>query len=67
MFLLSLINLGFETPLYLFLKNGHLTFKFVPMLAGNILIVEALTLLAAYLPARQAARLEPARALGTHY
>jgi ABC-type lipoprotein release transport system permease subunit len=48
------------------LRNGHLSFK-VPVwqAVGNIAIIAALTLLAALLPARAAARLEPAQALRT--
>ena len=64
--IVSLFNLGVDTPLFMILKNGHFSFK-VPLTRGisNILIIAALTLAAAYLPARAAARLEPAQALRT--
>ncbi len=64
--ILSLFNLGVDTPLFMILKNGHFSFK-VPLVRGisNVLIIAALTLAAAYLPARAAARLEPAQALRT--
>jgi putative ABC transport system permease protein len=64
MVILSLFNLGMNSPLFLLLKNGHLSFM-VPIgqALENILIISALTLLAALLPARTAARLQPADAL----
>ncbi len=48
------------------LRNGHLSFR-VPLwqAARNIAIIAVLTLVAAWLPARAAARLEPAQALRT--
>jgi ABC-type lipoprotein release transport system permease subunit len=48
------------------LRNGHLSFS-VPVwqAARNIAIITVLTLVAAWLPARAAARLEPAQALRT--
>lgn len=64
--LLHLINWGLNTPLFLLLKDGHMTFDLrAAQLIGNILIVAILSLLAAYLPARRAARLNPADALRT--
>lgn len=64
MALVHLINWGLNTPLYLLLKDGHMTFDLNPgQLVGNLLIVAVLSLLAAYLPARKAARLNPADAL----
>jgi putative ABC transport system permease protein len=64
--LLHLINWGLNTPLFLLLKDGHMTFDLrAAQLVGNILIVAILTLLAAYFPARKAARLNPADALRT--
>ena len=63
---LSLINWGMDTPMFLLLKNGHLSFRVPPaQLIGNIVLVSLLTLLAAFLPARKAAKLTPAQALRT--
>jgi putative ABC transport system permease protein len=66
MAILSAFNLGLNSPIFMLLRNGHLSFK-VPVwqAVGNIAIIAALTLLAALLPARAAARLEPAQALRT--
>jgi putative ABC transport system permease protein len=63
---LSLFNLGVDSPLFMILRNGHLSFT-VPLARGveNVFIIALLTLGAADLPARAAARLEPARALRT--
>lgn len=64
MFLVHLIDWGLNTPLFLLLKDGHMTFDLkAGQLIGNLLIVALLTLLAAYFPARKAARLNPADAL----
>ncbi len=48
------------------MKNGHLSF-FVPPLRAvfNVVIIAILTLLAAYFPAKAAAKMEPAVALRT--
>ena len=63
---LSLINFGLDSPLFIILKNGHLTFKVEPIRAiANFLIVSLLTIVAAFFPARNAARLDPAVALRT--
>ncbi|MGA2976602.1 MAG: FtsX-like permease family protein [Spirochaetia bacterium] len=64
--ILSLFNLGVTSPLFMILRKGHFSFK-VPLAQGlmNVIIIAALTLAAAYLPARSAARLEPAQALRT--
>ncbi len=62
---LHLIYWGTNTPLFLFLKEGHMTFSLSPLqVIGYIILVALLTLLAAYFPARGAARLNPAAALG---
>jgi putative ABC transport system permease protein len=63
---ISLIDIGTGSPLFLLLKNGHMTFT-VPVLQvlENFLIICGLTLIAALLPARAAARLQPADALRT--
>ncbi|HAE21290.1 MAG TPA: hypothetical protein DCG47_03070 [Spirochaetaceae bacterium] len=63
---LSLINFGMDSPAFLILKNGHLSFYLPPLRAmGNIAIIALLTLLAVARPAGAAARLEPAVALRT--
>ncbi len=64
--ILSLFNLGIDSPLFMILRKGHFSFK-VPLGRGlmNVIVVAVLTLCAAYLPARSAARLEPAQALRT--
>ena len=64
MAVLSLFKLGTNSPLFMLLRGGHFSFK-VPIWQAveNIAIIAALTLLAAFLPARSAARLLPAEAL----
>lgn len=64
MSVLSLFNLGTGSFFSLLMKNGHLTFSVRPaQVVVNFAIVLILTLLAAYMPARKASRLEPAEAL----
>lgn len=66
MFGLGFINFGLDTPVFLILKNGHLTFSLTFWRAAlDVVIVAALTLFAAWLPARNAAKLDPAVALRT--
>ncbi len=64
--LISLVNLGVNSPLFILLRNGHLSFR-VPILQAvrNLAIIAVLTLVAAWIPARAAARLLPAQALRT--
>jgi putative ABC transport system permease protein len=63
---ISLIDFGLNSPLFIILKNGHLTFRLsLASTLGDVAIVAALTLIAAYFPARSAARLDPAVALRT--
>ena len=63
---LSLINFGLDSPLSLFMNNGHLAFYLPAARAAvNVLIIMLLTLFAASFPARQAAKLSPAVALRT--
>jgi putative ABC transport system permease protein len=64
--ILSLIDFGLESPAFLIMKNGHLSFFLPPLRAlANIAIISVLTLLAAYFPARAAAKMTPAHALRT--
>lgn len=62
-------RLTFTTPgLEFFLDNGHITFAVTPSnLIVNLLVLLVMSLLAALLPANAAAKLQPAKALGTHY
>jgi putative ABC transport system permease protein len=62
----SLVNFGLNSPLFIILKNGHMTFSLqLARTIGNVVIVAGLTLAAAFFPARKAARLDPAVALRT--
>ncbi len=64
----SSIPVGTRTPLAVFLDGGSFVFSFnVLSLAGNLAVLTAVTLLSAYLPARQAALIHPADALRTSY
>lgn len=63
---LSLINFGMDSPAFLILKNGRLSFYLPPLRAiGNVVVIALLTLLAVARPAGAAAKLEPAVALRT--
>jgi ABC-type transport system, involved in lipoprotein release, permease component len=62
--ILSLFNFGTASVLSLFLKNGHFSFLPQPLtMLAHFALVLALTLAAAYLPARKASLLSPAEAL----
>jgi putative ABC transport system permease protein len=62
--LVSLIDFGMNSPAFLIMRSGHLSFFLPPLRAvGNIIIIALLTLLAAYFPAKAAAKMEPAAAL----
>lgn len=64
MLILSQINLGLDSPIFILLKNGYFTFKLLPLqVLLNTGIVAGLTVLAAYFPSRKAALLEPVDAL----
>lgn len=66
MAVLSLFNFGTTSFFALLMRNGHLTFSVgAGMVILNFLIVLLLTIVAAYLPARKASRLDPAVALRT--
>ncbi len=63
-FLLGFFSIPLENPFSLFTQAGRLTFPFpAGNLAGNFILISVLTVLAAYFPARKAARLQPADAL----
>jgi len=63
---ISLINFGMDSPAFIIMQNGHLSFYLPPLKAlGNIVIIALLTLVAVASPAIKAARLTPAEALRT--
>lgn len=63
---ISLIDFGMDSPAFLILKNGHMSFFLPPLRAlFNIAVIAVLTLVAVARPAEKAARLEPAEALRT--
>jgi len=65
---LSMINFGTDSQFFIILREGHLLFKVLPArIAGNILVVGVLTLLAALIPAGRVARMDPAHALRKTY
>ena len=66
MFILSRFFWGVDSPIFILLKNGYMTFRlsFLQVLL-NIAVVLFMTLLAAFFPAKKAAKLEPAAALRT--
>ncbi|TFG58382.1 MAG: ABC transporter permease, partial [Spirochaetales bacterium] len=64
MFIMSRIFWGLDTPIYILLKNGYMTFRLMPLqVLLNTAIVTALTLFAAFLPTRKAAKMRPVEAL----
>ena len=53
-----------DSPLVFFLEKGHLSFPVVPLqMLGVVALLSLITLLSAWLPARKAAKLQPADAL----
>jgi len=65
---LSLINFGTDNQFFIILREGHLLFKVLPaQIAGNIVVVGLLTLVAALIPASRAAKMDPAHALRKTY
>jgi putative ABC transport system permease protein len=63
---ISLINFGMDSPAFIIMKNGHMSFYLPPLKAvANIAIIALLTLVAVASPALKAARLTPAEALRT--
>lgn len=66
MAIVSSINFGMDNQFFILLRNGHITFSLQAVKVFAIFaIVSVLTLLAVSLPARKAAKLSPAQALGT--
>ena len=65
---LSFIPLSTESPLQFFLTDNTFAFPVVPSsIISTLIIISLVTLAAAYLPARKAAKLDPAVALRTTY
>ncbi|HHW09258.1 MAG TPA: ABC transporter permease [Firmicutes bacterium] len=68
MTVVGFIKLDGYPVLQFFMNNGHFTFLIQPAsVIMNLLILLVMTLFAAYMPARAAARLRPADALRAHY
>ena len=64
MIILSQIFWGFDSPIFLLLKNGYMTFRLVPIqVLLHFSVVTTLTILAAFIPARRAALMRPVDAL----
>ncbi len=62
--ILSHIFWGFDSPLFILMKNGYLTFSLQPFqVLGHLGIIAFLTLLAAFFPTNKAARMNPVDAL----
>ena len=60
------IDIGVDSTIGVLLKNGRFTFKILPrQVAFNVTLVVVLTLFAALIPARMAARLRPVDSLRT--
>ena len=64
MAILSSIFWGYQSPIFILLKNGYMTFRLrFAQIAQNLGAVSVLTMLAAFLPARKAAKMPPVDAL----
>jgi len=64
MLILSNIFWGLDSPIFILLKNGYMTFKLVPhQVLLHFGVVAVLTVLAALIPARKAANMHPVEAL----
>lgn len=64
MLVLGQLTLDTDSPLQFFLDDGRITFAVPPLsVVTNVAILLVLSLLAAFIPARRAARMEPAAAL----
>ena len=57
MLILSKIFWGLDSPIFILLKNGYMTFRLMPVqVLQHFAIVAGLTALAAFFPARKAAK-----------
>lgn len=66
--IISSITFTQETVLQFFMNNGHITFRLAASdVATNVVLLLTMTLMAAWMPARAAARLQPAEALRAVY
>lgn len=64
MFVLSRIFWGLDSPIFILLNNGYMTFRLVPLqVLLHFGIVSILTVVAALIPARKAASMPPVDAL----
>ena len=64
MLILSGVFWGLDSPIFLLLKNGYMTFKLIPLqVLLHFSVVAGLTILAAFIPARRAALMSPVEAL----
>ena len=64
MMILMQINWGVDTPAFMLMKNGYMTFRLSALqVIFNFVVVSGLTLLAAFFPSNKAALLQPADAL----
>ena len=64
MFILSKVFWGLDSPIFILLNNGYMTFRLLPLqVLLHFGIVAVLTVLAAFLPARRAAAMHPVEAL----
>jgi putative ABC transport system permease protein len=65
---LEALDWGLDSPMFLFLEAGHLSFRLRGAQAGLSLgLVCFMTVLSAFLPAQAAARLEPVKSLGAEH
>ena len=65
---ISNIPIATETPLVMFLDGGSFAFPVNPAgIVGVLVMLTIITLIAAYIPARRAARMRPADSLRTSY
>ena len=64
MLILSRVFWGLDSPIFILLKNGYMTFKLIPaQVLLHFGVVAVLTILAALLPAHKAAKMHPVEAL----
>jgi putative ABC transport system permease protein len=66
--LLGLWTAPTDSPMQLFTASGSFSFPFVPLdVIQTVVILSVITLVSAFMPARKAAKMEPAHALRTNY